>query len=365
MKFGFRFGLLAAVAALSLAPVLNSSAQAACTMAAADCTTLATANANLAKETSFQVDVEFKLSLSGKLNLDTQSTGTGEFAVSPAANLGDLAAVLSGVQFKLDLNNTTGTANTAAGTTNFVVAYGAAYLKTTGDWQGTNVAEILKAAQAKLGSQLNDPKFMKAVESIQNIKGFTEAKTTNTPTLDGQNMTEFTDTVLLSSLLKSPDFGTMLKPVLAGVTTSVPFLSGPLTNLLSGRALPLLSLLVDDSKITITRWVGQTDNEYHAFGVDINVNVKEGPLGKPTTGTIHLLVKMTKIGEAVSVTPPAGAKMIAIPGIPNSGVAPTVPTSVATAAPSAAPTTAPTTAATAVATTAPTALATTAATAAK
>jgi len=70
--------------------------------------------------------------------------------------------------------------------------------------------------------------------------------------------------------------------------------------------------VLGSTNVVITRWVGNDDKMYHALDLLINLNIDTsmmGGTGSPVTGTIDLNVQLTKVGQPVSVTAPAGATM--------------------------------------------------------
>ncbi|MHB8627667.1 MAG: hypothetical protein ACYDBJ_20180 [Aggregatilineales bacterium] len=338
MKFGKRLGLLAATAALCLTPAIGSLAQGmTCTLAAADCTTLATADTNAAKETSFAMEFEFSLDIKGDSPASAQATGTGQFAVAPNTSTTDPTAMANGIQLSLDAKGSGKGANSGSGAVSLVVTNGVLYFKTDKqDWQGVKLADAIKLGQAQMAGgaggfgggasasagaaqmaqMFSDPDVMSALSSISNIKGFiTLEKTSNSPQLEGQNMSEFVETISPAALLSSPDFATALKTIYAAVQKMNPGAapSGGMNPDQITAMMPMVGSMIGDTNLKITRWVGQTDNMYHALGLDLNLNVNPGVMGgkgTATTGTVHFLIKLTKVGQPVTVAAPAGAKMI-------------------------------------------------------
>ncbi len=338
MKFGKRFGLVAATAALTLMPAIGSLAQGTCTLAAADCTALSTADTNLAKETSFAMAFEFSLDIKGDSPASAQASGTGQFAVDPS-KMTDPTAAANGIQLQLDAKGSGSGTSSGSGSLSVVITNGVAYFKTdTQDWQGVNLADAIKLGQAQIANgaggfggsasagsagaaqmaqMFSDPDVISALNSIGNIKGFiTLAKTSNTPQLEGQNMSEFVETISPAALLSSPDFATALKAIFGAVQKMNPGATsaGGMNPDQLTAMMPMVGSMIGDTNLKITRWVGQTDNMYHALGLDLNLNINPGAFGggsaTPTTGTVHFLIKLTKVGQPVTLTAPAGAKMI-------------------------------------------------------
>jgi len=349
VKFGKRLGFLAAIAALCLAPVISSLAQGTCTLAAADCQTLATADANVAKETSFAYSYEFKADVKGDSSFSGDSTGSGQFSITAPANVTDSTAWANGVQWSLDAKGSgTGGGSSGSGSVSIVVTGGVVYYKTaTQDWQGFKIADAFGSNQAAGGAgmgggfnpaqmqqMLSNPDVMKAFASLANIKGFiTQEKTSNTPQVEGQNMTEFVVTLSPARLLSSPDFATALKAIVAAAMANTPNAgaAGSMNIDQYAAMLPMFGAMLGDTNLKITRWVGQTDNMYHAFGLDLHLNVNMGAMGggsssTPTTGTIHFLIQLTKVGQPVTVTAPTGVKLSSPPsmmgGMSGGGVMP-------------------------------------------
>ncbi len=342
MKFGKRLGLLAATAALCLTPAIGSLAQGmTCTLAAADCTTLATADANAAKESSFAFEFEFKADIKGDSPTSGDSTGTGQFGIAPNTSATDPTALANGIQLQFDAKGSgSGGGSSGSGAVSLVISKGVLYFKTDQqDWQGINLADAIKLGQAQMAGgaggfgasagaasagaaqmaqMFSDPDMMSALSSISNIKGFiTLEKTSNSPQLEGQNMSEFVETISPAALLSSPDFATALKTIFAAVAKANPSAGAAAGGMNPDQLtamMPIVSSMIGDTNLKITRWVGQTDNMYHALGLDLNLNINPGAFGggsaAPTTGTVHFLIKLTKVGQPVTVAAPTGAKMI-------------------------------------------------------
>ena len=346
MKFGKRFGLLAATAALTLMPAVGSLAQGTCSLAAADCTALSTADANLAKETSFAMEFEFSLDVKGDSPASAQASGTGQFAVDPKISMTDPTAAANGIQFQLDAKASSSGSSSSSGSVSVVITNGVIYFKTDKqDWQGAKLADVFKSIQsqmaglgggfggsgsansagaAQMAQMFSDPDVMSAIASIANIKGFiTLEKTSNTPALEGQNMSEFVETISPAALLSSPDFATAMKTILAAAAKANPSAATGMNPDQITALLPMVGGMIGDTNLKITRWVGQTDNMYHALGLDLNLNINPGAFGggsaSPTTGTVHFLIKLTKVGQPVTVTAPSGAKMIDMSGALSGG----------------------------------------------
>lgn len=355
MKLGKRLGLVAAIAALSLAPMIGSLAQGmTCTLSAADCQTLTTANTNIAKETSFAFSYEFKADIKGDSPVTGDSTGSGQFSITAPATMTDPTAWANAIQFSIDSKGSgSGGGSSGSGSLSVVVTGGVAYFKTSSqDWQGVNLADAIKMGQAQaaggggfggsssmnpaqMQQMLSNPDIMKALASLQNIKGFiTQEKTSNTPQVEGQNMSEFVETLSPAALLNSPDFATALKSIVTAVMAANPNAgaAGSANMDQMTAMMPMFGAMLGNTNLKVTTWVGQTDNMYHAFGLDLNLNVNTAAMGgssTPTTGTIHFLVQLTKVGQAVTVTAPTGAKMInlsGMSGMSGGGVMPSVAT---------------------------------------
>jgi len=341
VKFGKRLSLLVATAALSLAPAISSLAQGmTCTLAAADCQTLATADANAAKETSFALQLEFSVSIKGDSPVAAQASGQGQFAITPGTSMTDPTAMGNAVQASLDITGSSTAPSASNGSASLVVTGGVIYFKTsTQDWKAYKLSDVFTAVQSQMAgagggfggaggganptqitAALQSPAVINAFLGLQNIKGFiTQEKTANTPQLENQTMSEFVDTISPSALLSSPDFATALKAIMAAVApaTGGAGAAGGFNSDQLGQMMPLFSQMLGDTNLKITRWVGQTDNMYHAFGLDLNLNVNTAAMGgssAPVTGTIHFLVKLTKIGQPVTVTAPAGVTPSAVTG---------------------------------------------------
>jgi len=340
VKFGKRFGLVAALvltAAIS-APVFAQDSSG-CTLAAADCKILSTADSNISKETSFTQAFDFNVDVNtGSQKVNIKASGTGPFGV--VANATD---PLGGFQMQMDMTgSTTGTGSDSSGTINIIIVDGVLYLKGNvgsqkmDTWQGVKLSDLQSLAMSQMGAMtgggaaggssalpggvdpskftglLNDPAVMTSLAAIPTIKGFiTQEKTANSPDLDGQKQVEFVYTFSPKALLDSKEILPLAKALISAAASMGGASSGATAALTDDQVtqyLQLASGVLGDSNLKITRWVGSTDNMYHALGLDLNVNVAAG--SSPITATVHLLVKLTKVGAPVTVKAPDGAKMI-------------------------------------------------------
>jgi len=325
-----RLGMMAAlVGVLGIVPAFGAHAQSAgaCTLAAADCTLLTTANSNVGKETSFTQDFDFKVTVkTGTQNVDISATGTGPFTVNTGASMTDMNSVHNAVDMALDITgSTTGTGTDQSGKFSMVITKGVFYFKTDKqDWQGVKLSDALKAAQSQGSSMtggsssgaagqaaalFQDPAILQSLTNLANTPSLVVlTKTANAPTLDGQTMAEFVYTISLKGIATSKDLYPLIRAILkaSGSTTDLPDAQLAQFSSIAGSAL-------SNTTFTITRWVGTTDNEYHALGIDLVAAIDPttlGSSGDPVNANFHLLVKLSKVGQPVTVTAPAGAKMV-------------------------------------------------------
>ncbi len=125
-------------------------------------------------------------------------------------------------------------------------------------------------------------------------------------------MAQFVYTIDPQPLLASPDILPLVKAFAKAAAASGSAGTTGLTNMTDDQLTGYLKIaagVLGTSNIKITRWVGEDDKLFHALGLDVNLDIKP-PTGTPVSGTIHFLVKLTKVGQAVTITAPAGAKMI-------------------------------------------------------
>src|ERR1700694_3183105 len=102
---------MAMVAMLGMVPAVTASAQVTCTLAAADCKMLSTADSNIPKESSFNMDFAFTTTIkSGSQTVAVKADGTGMFAVVPGASITDTTSAFNSFQLSTDVTgSTTGT----------------------------------------------------------------------------------------------------------------------------------------------------------------------------------------------------------------------------------------------------------------
>ncbi len=325
-----RVGLTAALAAaLSLSSVLGALAQdSKCTLSADDCKIITTADSNMSKLTSFNDALEFvtDIKVGDQVN-ETAITGTGTYTSPDPAAADKLGATL-------DLSNVSkGGGNDGTTAVNVVVVNGVTYLSTDGKktWKGYKTADLAAAMKsgaivnnADLTTQagvlgvislLSDPSTMGKLSSIPTTLGFTKLeKTANAPTLDGQKQTEFLYTLDFKSVLGNSTLSSLFT---SGIGASFGGGAGAAGG---GDMTQMLGSLLKDPKVTLVRWVGSTDSLYHAIGLDVSTNLDMSALPGGGTGsigiTVHLLLKLTKVGEPVTVTAPAGAAMVDLAATP-------------------------------------------------
>ncbi len=333
MKSVKRLGImLALVAIVGVLPAFGARAQGmTCTLAADDCKILSTADANVSKETSFNQDFSFSLKASGTSSVDVEATGSGLFGLDSGASMTDFTSG-KGIKLTLDITaSTKGMGSDQSGKTNLVIVDGVAYVNVNDGkgWQGVKLSDAMQAGGGTAGMMNNpavaafqDPAFLQALAAIPNIKGFITLTKTEAPDLDGQKMVGFTYALDLKTLATSKEIYPLIKAALKASgqgSADVPDDQLAQITSVAGKALA-------DTTFTITRWVGATDNLYHALAIDLKAKIDPtsmGQTGDPTNVSLNLTVKLTKVGQPVDVKAPAGAKMVDMGGSSGSGTAAT------------------------------------------
>ncbi len=338
--------LLALVLVVGSLPAISVRAQATCFgLADADCKILSTADANVVKETSFAQEFTFSLKANNNGQAtEINATGTGSFAVDPAMmgkmNMSDPTAALAGLKLSLDVTGSTkGTGSDQSGKASLIIVNGVIYANANDGkgWMGAKLSDLTSqgtsmAAGNPAAAMATDPALLAALAKIPSIPGFIKLeKTTNSPELDGQKQIEFVYTLDIKSLVTSKDLYPIIKTI-AGAAGG----GSDLTDEQLAQFGQLAGTALGNTTIKITRWVGATDNLYHALAIDLNASIDPavmGGSGPATTVALNLLVKLTKVGQPVDIKAPADAKMMTPPPSSGSGAAATMAaTPVATAA---------------------------------
>lgn len=181
-----------------------------CTLAAADCTLLATANANVGSETSFKQAISFKFNLSqaGSTAVNVQATGTGAFSIDPTATLSDVPSLYQALQLQLSLS---GSSAQQSGKLDFLLTNGVLYLQTPQmvSWIGVDLIQAYglvqelqanassaqtatnQAFQTALIQLIRDPEVQAAQAAIPNLPGWiVQQRLPADAFLEGQRMAQ-------------------------------------------------------------------------------------------------------------------------------------------------------------------------------
>jgi hypothetical protein len=303
-----------------------------CGLSDADCKILATADANIAKITSFAHSYDFALKVNAQgQTVDVTSKGSGVFSVDPAGMTGsDPTAALGSLKLTLDLDGAAKmTGNDQSGKAQLVVVDGVIYAN-AGDgkgWQGVKLSDLLSQAMSQTGAggtasanpqveqvtkALQDPALMQAITAIPTIKGFITLAKAAGPTIDGAATTAFTYTLDFKTLISAPEFAPVVKTLFKSVSGT----GSEVTDAQVAQMTPLFSSLLKDTTFTITRYVGEKDNLYHGIKVYLKSTIDTtalGSSGAPVDLLLSLDVQLSKIGNTFEVKAPEGAKMVAMP----------------------------------------------------
>ena len=344
MKFGTRFSLIASVAmAAGLVPAMSAQAQGStCTLAAADCQLISDASANVAKENSFVQTFTFKVDIQGSSPATLTVTGSGPFAVDASANIKDQKAVINAIQMQLDLA-ASGSTSAQSGKISIVIKGGNLYIQdpTTSKWTGIDLNVGITQAQAAIQQMqsssassssssaassaqaqqmmtqlMSDPAVLTSLRKLPDIKGFITQARIADATLENQAMAQFQYTVNPGVLFTSPDVLPLVKALLKAAAAASPSSASQFSQMGDQQLQGMLMMgggVLGTTNVQVTRWVGQNDKLFHALDVLINLNIDPttmGGTGSPTNGTIDFNIQLTKVGQPVSVTAPAGATML-------------------------------------------------------
>lgn len=328
MKSMKRFLLMLALVLVAVSPISRANAQGACGLAEADCKILEKADA--AAYNSFEQDFEFSLKLKmGAQNADVSSKGKGVLVLDPKALASsDPTAALGGLKMTMDM---TGAAKVTgspdqAGTIKMVIVDGVFYADDGKGWQGIKLADVLQQAMAQGGGSggasplppeataaFSDPAFFNALMAIPNIKGFITVKKEAGPDIEGQKVTAYVYNFSVKTLFAAPEFAPVIKALVtaAGLSAGAEVTDAQVTQFST-----LLGTLLQDSTITITRYVGEKDGLHHGVALFLSAKIDASSLGggaDPIEFQTNLKVTVTKIGQSFDVKAPAGAKMTSLP----------------------------------------------------
>lgn len=333
MKSLKRFALMLAVLMMATVAFAGPAhAQgASCGLSDADCKILATADANIAKMTSFAHSYDFSLKVSANgQGANVASKGAGIFEIDPAAMSGsDPTAALGSLKLTLDLDGSAdASGQKQSGKAQVVIVDGVLYANDgkTG-WQGIKLADVLTQAMSQTGAGgaasanpqveavtklAQDPALMQAIASIPSIKGFITLTKAAGPTIADEKTIAFTYALDFKTLVSAPEFAPVVKALYKSVASG----GQEVTDAQVAQITPLFASLLKDTTFTITRYVGEKDNMYHGIKIYLQAKVDLtafGQSGAPVDALLSLDVQLSKIGQTFEVKAPEGAKMIAMP----------------------------------------------------
>jgi hypothetical protein len=342
MKFGKRLGVIASIATVAwIVPAFSAQAQGSgCTLAAADCQLLTSATTNIAKETSFVQTFTFKVDIKGDSPVSIQASGTGPFSVDSTQK--DQAALIKSIQAQLDIKGSSaasGTTPAQSGNVSTIIKDGVLYVQDpkTQKWMGTELSKLISAAQGSasgsgsaasssaaaqkaLAQITSDPAVVTSLAAIPNIKGFiTQKRLSEDATLENQKMAQIQYTITPSVLFSAPEILPLIKAALKAASAASPSAGGSASQFGAMDDSQLQGMLamgggiLGTSNIQVTSWIGTEDKTFHGLDLLVNLSIDSsmmGGTGAPLTGTINLHVELTKIGQPVTVTAPAGATMV-------------------------------------------------------
>jgi len=314
-----------------------------CTLSAADCQLLSDARGNLAKESSFAQHFNFALALIGDHPVNVQASGTGVFSLD-TTNVQDHATLFKAIQFQLDINGSASLGTIQqSGKTGIVLKDGILYgLNPLDDtWTGIDLVKTMTMMRPSTqpATPVNptdptngmtqqqlmaNPDFQAGIMGLMNVKGFiTQERLANNLMTDGQSMAQIQYTINPQVLFNSADAVTPFRSLLKAMNSMNPQGGQRLTNMNDQQLQGLLKIIggvFGNTTITETRWIGTTDKLFHAFDIEIKLNIDAGMLmggtrmntTMPTSlnGTISFSVQLTKIGQPVTVTAPADATLV-------------------------------------------------------
>jgi hypothetical protein len=172
---------------------------------------------------------------------------------------------------------------------------------------------------------LQDPSIPAFINALPSNSGFVKlTKTANTPLLDGQKQTEFVYTYDLPTLIKSKEMRPVFRALLVASGNGIKLNDSQLLAVGS-----ILSRLFTGTTITLTRWVGTKDMDFHAAIIDATIKYDPSTiasllprntanLGAGGSIKVHMAAKLTKLNQPISaITPPAGAILITPTALPT------------------------------------------------
>ncbi|MCC7450048.1 MAG: hypothetical protein IT324_21705 [Anaerolineae bacterium] len=345
MKSVLRGAILVAIVALiALTPALTSRAQGdqrCFGLAAADCELWHSGNdsANAAKYSSFVMDynITFTLAGTGTNDVDFKVTGTGPFSVDESKISGASSDPTAALTALTMANTLTASLNASGqsqmGTFEFRIVGGNLYFKgdqaTQNKWMFISLGKALSSAMSNpaitdalsgamgggtgTGSSsnpataiMNDPEVMAAIAKIPDIPGFIKVERQADLSIGDEKVAQFVMNFDILTLIKSKEFAPVLK---AGLKSSNQ--GAEVDDKQVQQIVAIAQTVLKDTKFSITQWVGTTDKLSHGLGIDFTMKVDENTAAlmnssssgaaKPVDINFHFDVKLTKIGQPVTV----------------------------------------------------------------
>lgn len=341
--------LLAIVALIAFTPALTSRAQGDTRcfgLSDADCQLWHSGNdsANASKYSSFVMDynITFTLAGTGTNDVDFKVTGTGPFSIDAskvsAASSDPMAALTALTMANTLTASLNANGQTQKGTFEFRIVDGNLYYKgdqvTQDKWMYISLGKTLSAVMSNpsftnmlsgvmsgtgggtgAGNNpateiMSDPEVMAAIAKIPDIPGFIKLERQADLDIGGEKTAQFVMNFDILTLIKSPDFAPILKAGLKSQNQGAEVDDKQVQQIVA-----LAQTVLKDTKFSITQWVGTTDKLSHGLGVDFVMKIDEntaallpssssssGP-AKPLDLNFHFDVKLTKIGQPVTVEP--------------------------------------------------------------
>jgi len=345
MKSVFRSAVFAIlVALLAFVPVMSTHAQADMCfgLKADDCALLqGMGGADMSKLSSFVMDysVTAKVTGTGSSDVDLSVQGTGPFSIDATKMTGNSSNPMAAVT-GLTLANTITASLTASGQTQkgsfeFRILDGTLYFMgdtaTQGKWMSVDLAQALGAAMSnpQLSGAMNpssnpaaaaamDPAVLESLSKAFMSPGVITATRAADITIDGQPVAVFQFNLDIVTLLKSPDFKPAIQKIMASQASGA-----EITDQQLNQFLVAAQTMLKDTTFSVSEYVGTTDKLFHGFGLDLSIKLDAATAGMVTGSSnaqalnvdFHFLITLSKVGQAVSVTAPAGAEKIDLSGM--------------------------------------------------
>jgi hypothetical protein len=333
--------MLVMAAVLATLPALKVNAQGdqCFGLSGGDCQLLQAAGgaSSTAKLTSFVADysLTFKVTGTGD-DVDVKITGNGPISIDPTKLQGDMTSNPTAFFAALTLSNTISMSVTTAGKTEsnnveIRIVGDKVYFKddqtTKGQWMWSSISGAMSgnpAIGSTLGSatggagaasqMMSDPAVMAALAKLPYAAGFIVAQRSADEDIGGEKSAHFVFNVNVLTLLKSPE----LKAAALALAQAAGQPTEEIETQLQ-QATSMGEAFLKDLKIGVHQYVGTTDQTLHGLGLDFSLKVDPATMGMlsgdtsststtPVDLNFNFLVKLTKVGEKVTVEPVADAQ---------------------------------------------------------